>query len=261
MSDYEVTWDATRKPPKPVLPTMPAHDDSAGQALWITSVLNLDPAHPVFAAVYQGLSDGGGHVELRRLNSAALRFEPASRIGNAQRLADTLVWQLAPTDGDPYSWSNGQATKIARVVRLLCGTTKERTTTQETSLIVSTYLEAATRAEGCTYGTSGQRYEAAVALRPEEDAYGRPLHPRYLVDTETGEIVIRVSDLARVARHVVGGSIAFGWLDARMEALGWDRRTLDGHALPGRPGRQGAHAQAVVYRGRLPEVDEGSVTK
>ena len=97
-----------------------------------------------------------------------------------------------------------------------------------------------------TYGTAAQRYEAATALRP--DLGGK----RYFQDKNTGEYVIRVSDLQKMAREVYGGSIERGWLDARMEALGWERRTLDGHARPGTAGRHGPHAKVSVYRGHLP---------
>jgi hypothetical protein len=211
-------------------------------------VLHLDPAHPVFEGVHQGPPDGSGHVELRRLDAPALRFEPASRISDARRLSDTLVWQGIQTDDEPYAWSNPQATKIAHVVGLLCGSTRTRTTAQETSLIVTTYLEASDAVEGyTTYGTPEQRYEAATELRPKLGAN------RYLIDENTGELVIRVSDLTAVARTVIGGGLERGWLDARMEDLGWARRTLDGRATAGREGRKdGGHAHPDVYRGHLP---------
>ena len=256
---FAVTWDEARKPPKPVLPDLPDLLDLAGQCGWVTSVLNLDPAHPVTEGVHQGLSGGAGHVELRRLSTDVIRFEPASKIGTAQKLAEELVWQLLPTDGAPYPWSNQQATRIARVVKLLCGTSKKRTTSQETALIVSTYLEAAEEVQGRTYGSTHERYEAAVLLRPVLDKHERPVGQRYLVDLKTGEYVIRVGDLGRTARQIVGGSIAHGWLDARMQALGWPRRSLDGHGLPSRDGRPGPHARADVYRGHLPEPDPDDV--
>jgi hypothetical protein len=255
---FEVTWD-DRKPPKPVLPPLPAKDDLAGQCGWVAAALNLDPAHPITEAVHQGLSGGAGHVELRRLDADCIRFEPASKIGSASKLADELVWQLLPSDGEPFPWSNHQAVKIARVVKLLCGTSRKRTTAQETALVVITYVEAAEEVTGHTYGSGGQRYEAAVSLRPVLNEYERPLRQRYLVDQDTGEYVIRVGDLARTARQIVGGSIPYGWLDARMEAFGWERRRLDGHALPGRAGRQGDHARADVYRGHLPEPEPDEI--
>ena len=124
-----------------------------------------------------------------------------------------------------------------------------------------------------TYGKDGQRYEAACALRPAQDDRGRVVGRRYYlidngdVDPETGgrsspapprtgpELVIRVSDLRFEARRLVG-STSRGWLDARIRLLGWQRFELDGHAEPGREGRQGPHARCNVYRGRLPEVSD-----
>ena len=44
-----------------------------------------------------------------------------------------------------------------------------------------------------------------------------------------------------------------------MEAFGWARRTLEGHAMPGRAGRRGPHAAADVYRGHLPDPDPDDV--
>jgi hypothetical protein len=253
---YEVTWDESRKPPRPVLPEAPAHDDAAGLAAWVTAVLNLDRAHPVTAGAYQGLSAGAGHVELRRLDATPIRFEPATKISNAQRLTETLTWQQIATDAPALPWSNPQATRIAHVVRMLCAREKQMTTAEETEVIVTTFMEAGKEVWGRTHGTTGERYEAAVGLRPDEDEHGRPIKWRYLRDLDTGELVIRVSDLHHVARRIVGGSVAHGWLDARMEALGWTRRRLEGRELPGRAGQRGPHARADVYRGVLPEVDD-----
>jgi hypothetical protein len=81
-----------------------------------------------------------------------------------------------------------------------------------------------------------------VALRRAVDEQtGRAIGPaRYLIDANTGEYVIAVSDLNEAARRHVGSSIPRGWLPGRMDAMGWRRVTLDGHALPGRDGRSGA---------------------
>jgi hypothetical protein len=261
---FAVVWDEARKPPKPVLPVLPALADLAGQSGWMTSVLNLDVAHPITGGVHQGLSGGAGHVELSRLGAEALRFEPASKIASAQKLSEELVWQLLPTDGEPYPWSNPQAVKIARVVRLLCGATKARTTAQETALFVTTFIDAAEQVDGNTHGSVAERGEAVVRLRPTEDNYGRPNKSRYLVDADSGEFVVRVSDLLTLTRRLIGGSLAHGALDAWMDAFGWERRTLEGHSLPERPGDRGRHRRCDIYRGVLPPVDdpedEGSVT-
>jgi hypothetical protein len=249
-SRWAVTWDKTRTPNKPRMPDLPEHDDSDGQYAWVTSVLHLDRDRPVIKATHQGLSGGAGHVVLERFNAPDIRFEPATKIGSAQKLADELVWQLQPTDGEPYPWSNQQATKIARVVRLLCDATKLSTVDLETELVVTTLLEGSTRKRGHTHGTSTERAEVAVALRPVDGVTA------YVVDTDTGELVVRVSDLQQIARHITGGSVAYGWLDARMEALNWTRVRLDGHTASESPDKQGAHARVDAYRGRLSGADD-----
>lgn len=241
---YKVEWDKTRKPIKPILPVPPGYEDNHGQSLWVTSVLNLDQSHPVVSAVHQGLSGSLGHIVLQRLDAPEIRFEPASKISTAQKMADELVWQLLPTDGEPYPWTNNQAVTIARVVRLLCGAEKGSTTTQETEHIVSTYLDAAIRQEGYTHQTSAQRAEMAVLLRSDDG------QRHYGMDLDTGETMIRVGDLQRIAREIIGTGVAYGWLDARMEALGWSRARLEGHRLPnGNQNGRGEHVKADVYRG------------
>jgi hypothetical protein len=251
---YEVTSTDT-KPPKLVLPDVPAHDDPVALCEWTTCVLRLDPRHPVRGAVHQGLRGPEGHVEIQRVAAPAIRFEPATSINTARRMLPALAWQLQPTDGEPYGFKDEHARRIAHVLRLLCGASTEVTEEQETAGIIGAYLSAGVAVEGhTTYGTSAQRYEAAVALqRPLDDMSGHPIGPaRYLVDANTGEIVIRVGDLQAAARAHIGSSLPRGWLDARVQALGWDRRGLDGHALDGRAGRQGPHARTFIYRGLLP---------
>jgi hypothetical protein len=61
--------------------------------------------------------------------------------------------------------------------------------------------------------------------------------------------VIAVSDLAEAARRHTGSGLTRGWLEARMDALGWKRITLDGHLESGRDGRKGPHARICAYRG------------
>lgn len=242
-----VEWDEARKPPKPILPDPPSGSDTSGQCQWLTCVLNLDVRHPVTGGIHHGHRGPRGHIELQRLEAESLSFEPASVMTTGTRLADELVWQLLPADGDPYPWSNAQAVKIARVAHWLCSSSSGLTANQETVLIVSTLLDVSSEVEGHTKGTSAQRAEAAMLLHPEESNHGRPALTHYLVDQDTDELVVRVSDLGRVARSVVGGSLAHGWLDARMERLGWVRRDLQGFTLTG------AHKRIGVYRGRLPD--------
>jgi hypothetical protein len=73
-----------------------------------------------------------------------------------------------------------------------------------------------------------------------------------MVDDETGEIVIRVGDLAEAARRHTGGSLKHGWLDAILEDIGWSRVQVQGYAKPGRAGRREApHSGGGFYRGNL----------
>ena len=171
-------------------------------------------------------------------------------------------------DNDPsLGFTNAHARTIAHVVRLLCGVSRAPSVVQETAGIVGTFLHGAVAVEGfTTYGQTSQRYDALVALRRErEQKTGRYTgDPRFLVDKQTGEFVIRVSDLQAAAREHTGSSVPHGWLDARMEHLGWRRCRLEGYGLLGRAGRrQGPHARADVYRGHLPaspDDDEGVTT-
>jgi hypothetical protein len=248
---FEVKWTET-KPKKPILPDLPTYRDLDGQRAWMTAVLHLDPKRPIVGGTHSGLAGGRGHITLDRLDAPAIEFNPASRIGKGDTLGGDLVWQLDPSDGEPYPWTNLQATKIARVVRLMCDASRAVTSRQETVQILTTYIEAAEEVEGNTYGTTGERYEAAVLLRPELDEHGNVRVRRYLIDTTKPMIVIRVSDLAHVARQVTGSTLAHGWLDAQIDRFGWERARLQGQSIHGREGRvRGRHGGADVYRGLI----------
>ena len=209
---------------KPQLPELPTHDDLAGQRDFLTAVLHLDGDHPITGGTHSGLAGGQGHITLDRFDAAPLEFKPASRIAKGDSLGADLVWQLEQTDDAPYSWSNHQAVKIARVVHWLCDASKAITSRQQTAQILADYIDAADEVRGNTYGTPGERYDAAVALRPElDEKYGRVKVRHYLVDTTEPEIAIRVSDLAQIARTVRGSSIPHGWLDAQTEEFGWEQ--------------------------------------
>jgi len=249
-----VTFDTKGKL---VLPAVPAHDDLAGLLAWITNVLRLDPQHPATGTTHEGKTGPDGHVHITRAGAPPIRFEPASVVSSSRKFLPTLGWQLAPTDGEPYGFRDEHCRRIAHVLRLSCGTSKAPDAAQEAAAIVGTFLGRAEAVEGFTaYGTSPQRYEAAEALRSED--YGSP--PRFLIDSQTGELCIRISDLQVAAREHVGASLAHGWLHARMEHLGWERVRLDGHRTAGREGRGGPHARCDVFRGHLRPEDEGSVT-
>jgi hypothetical protein len=249
---YAIEFDAKGKPK---LPELPEHDDLVGWCDFLTAVLHLDAVHPVTSGRHIGLVGGQGHIVLDRLGAPELEFRPASRIAKGDTLGADLVWQLLPGDGAPYQWSNHQATRIARVVRWLCDASGAITSRQETAQILTTYIEAAEEVQGNTYGTPGERYEAACALRPELDNYGRVKARRFLADATKPEIAIRVSDLARVAREALGSSVPHGWLDGHMDGFGWERVELQGQSLDGRDGRvRGLHASCDVYRGPISSV-------
>ncbi len=251
---YAVTF-TDDKPPKLVLPGVPEHDNPAGLCAWLTCVLRLNPQHPVTGAVRLGVRGPDGHVELQRAGAPDIRFEPIAAIYTPRRLFPMLDSQLAETDGEPYGFKEEHARRIAYVIRLLCGMAGAMTANQETAGIIGTFLSAAVGVEShTTHGTAAQRYEAAQALRRElDDHTGRPVGPaRYLIDRDTGALVIRVSDLQAAARSHIGSSLPRGWLDARMAGLVWERLTLEGRAVDGRAGRHSSHARTSAYRGHLP---------
>jgi hypothetical protein len=256
---YAVTFDDKKRL---VLPDPPAHDDVNGLCRWLTVVFNLDPAHPVTGGERHGLRGPDGHAVLHRRGAQKIRFEPIRHILTPMRLAEALEWQALPTDGNLYGFKSEHARRIAYVVRMLCASAAVLTADQETEGVVTAFLAEAVAVEGhTTYGDSGLRYEAITALQRELDEHtGRPVGaPRYLVDRDTGELVVRVSDLSNSARRTLGASVPRGWLDARMDGIGWRRLELQGYGLPGRAGRQGTHARVNAYRGLLPTVDNEPV--
>jgi hypothetical protein len=250
--DFEVGF-TDDKTPKLILPDKPAVHDLAGAKGWLTVVLNLDRSHPVIGAAHQGLRGPEGHVVLRRPEVPDLRFEPAALLSSSRRLLPALIAQLLPSDGEPYGFKDEHCRRIAFVVQRLCGAEQSATEAQETAAIVGDFLLDAQAIEGHrTYGDRAAKYEAAAALQTEIDERGRPLgRNRYLIDADTGELVIRVRDL-RVTARAMTGTVPHGWLDARMDDLGWKRVVLDAHAESGRTGRRGPHLRPEVYRGHLP---------
>ncbi len=259
---YAVTFSDT-KPPKLLLPQKPGVDDTAGLCAWLTAVFNLSRARRITSGHHEGLRGAAGHVVLKRHDAPPIRFEPASRINTPARLIEDLSWQVLPDDGAVHALKGEHCREIAHVVRMLCGATKAISDEEETASLVIAFLGGAVQREGhTTYGTTEQRYEAATALQRDTDEHtGRPLGPaRYLIDTNTGEYVIRIQDLGESFRRQLGSGLARGFIDGRMAGLGWTRAQLDGHAQPGRAGRSGPHARCQVYRGLLPTSDAGSVT-
>lgn len=247
---YNVQWEdgAKGKPKKLVMPGLPAHDDLAGQLAWLTSVLNLDREHPVTKAVRYGRHGQDGAVELERAEALPLRFEPAAVMNTSRRLLPALGWQLLPTDAQPHGFKDEDCRTIAHVVQLAIGVCKAPTAAQDAAGVVSTFIFRSTPIyEHTTYGPIDERYAALHALvRPDRDRASN-----YLVDRNTGELVIRVCDLKAAAREHEGTGLPHGWLDYRMEALGWQRITIEGRRESGRAGLRSAHLRSSFWRGML----------
>jgi hypothetical protein len=238
-----------------ILPPSPDRDDQAAQCRWLTAVFALDPSHPIVAGKRQGVFGPEGHIELKRGGARSIRIEPLTRLLVPMRLHETLASQTLPSDRPAPAFKAEHCREIAYVVRMLCGQADTLSYEQEAAGIVAAFMATAQAREGLTtYGTTAQRYEAASALRRRSDEHsGRPIGPpHYLIDSETGEFVIAVGDLADAARRHIGSSLPRGWLDGRMDMLGWRRVSLQGFGLPGRTGRErGPHARLSVYRGVL----------
>lgn len=263
----EVTLDDKGKLKLPPIPT-----DYAGRCRWLTVVFSLTPQHPITGAKWQGPRGPDGQIVLPRTAGAAdLRFEPARSINTPIKLTESFTGRRHPQDGPVYAFKSEHCRQIAYVIETMCETSKALSEADEAAGIVGTYMQSAEPVDGyTTYGTPGQRYEAAKALSRRQDDGHFGGAPRYLIDELTGprvdeatgeliaqdepvEYVIAVSELAEAARRHVGGSVPRGWLDARMECLGWRRIQLQGYGRPGRAGRQGPHARIDAYRGALPD--------
>lgn len=189
---------------------------------------------------------------LKRRRAPEIAFEPAKHVNTPMRLIESVNWQKIPSDGPVPPFKAEHCRMLGHVIRCATDADGALDANQETEGIIGTFLDLAEQIEGLhTHGKSGQRYEAVSALQGEDDSGRAVGPPRYLLDADTGEIVIRVSDLLEVARRQVG-SLPHGWLDARMGRLGWQRSQLQGYGLPGRDGRRhGPHARCAIYRGPL----------
>lgn len=258
-SKYAVVWDESGKTPKLKLPRLPDLGDITGLCGWLTAVFGLDPLHPVVGARHRGVRGPDGIVEVRRADADTIRFDPASALTKGRTITDTLSWHALPTDAEPHGFTNDHATHILRAVRVLCGSAEGLSIEQQMAGIIGTFQFGAVAVTGqSTYGETVRRYEAVIALQRQLDGVtGRPIGPpRYLVDDDTGELVIRVSDLAAAARAHTGSSLRRGWLDGQMDAIGWERVKLDGRSVPGRDGRMEPHLRCDVYRGHPPDIVE-----
>lgn len=252
-ASYKVTRDAKGNL---VLPDIPAQDNVSGLCAWLTAVFNLDLRHGITGGAREGLRGPEGHVVLTRAGASSIRFEPVARISTPGKLIETLSWSLDPSDGAVHAFTGAHCRQIEHVVKMLCGAFDSLTAHQEAEGVISTLMMEAVAVEGhTTYGNSGQRYESVIALRRELDSVtGRPTGPRrYLIDANTGEYVVAAHDAQEAARRHVGSSLPRGWLDARMDALGWSRVELQGYGSAGR--RRGPHARILAYRGHLSRED------
>jgi hypothetical protein len=245
---------------KLLLPPAPGLDDHAGQCAWLTAVFGLHVDHPIINARLVGVHGPMAHAIIDRRGAPPLRFEPVTRLNTPTKLIESLAWATIDKDSPVPGLTGEHCRVICHVVKLLAATHETITQEQDTAKIVGTFLHTAMQAEQpvTSYGKGPQRYEAAVALRRDiHEATGRPWGPpRYAYDSNTGELLVPVSDLQEAARRYMGSSLRHGELDARMELLGWERVVLDGHQRAGKEGRAGPHACLGIYRGHLPGRDD-----
>lgn len=219
----------------------------AGLLAWITTAWALDPLHPATRAERQGAAGPDSHIEVYRAGAQSIRLEPIGVLSSPARLTSQLDGWLLPSDGQTPAFKNADCRQIAHVLRMLCSLQETAAAADEGLSIVGTYVSMATAIEGnTTYATTRDSFDAAAALAQFGDWY--------LVDSMTGELVVRTGDLATAGRLHTGGSLAHGWLDGRMAAAGWERRTLQGWAEMGRDGRRGQHHRCEVYRGHMTSV-------
>ena len=188
---------------------------------------------------------------LRRHDSwTEIRFEPITVLGDPKRLMPILRSYMLTTDGLLRELGPGHCGQVFHVVNLLCSSTRATSAAEKTWSIVDDLLVIGEPIEGHTLrGTVPQRYEAAGQMVRPLDEHGRTGgRPRYLVEDD-GEIAVMVSELQSIARRNVGATIRHGWLDARLEEIGWERVTLDAWQEAGRAGRGGHHRRFTAYRG------------
>lgn len=165
---------------------------------------------------------------------------------------------MIDTDGAVHALEGKHCRQIVHVVRMLCGATQTMSDRQEAEAIIGTFMQGADAVEGhTTYGTSGQRYEAAVALRHVVDEVtGRPIGaPRYVIDANTGEFVIGVSDLQDAATSA-RASRAAGLMGAWRTPSGRESRcrAMASRAAPaGRDHTSGATRTAAIFAQTMPK--------
>ncbi len=257
---YKVEYDESGKTPKLVMPGLPTANDLAGQLAWLTSVFRLDLKHPATRVRRYGKRGQNGDIEISRANARSLDFEPAAAIYSATRLIPMLDCLLISTDGVPYGFKNDHCRQIGRVVNMACEACESPDEAEEAAALVGMFTSIAIPVAGfTTYGSVTERFEALEALRREahgENEYERTVQRTYLIDSHTGEIVVRVSDMREAARLFGGNQLTHGWLDSHMARIGWARAKVQGYAETGRAGRKGPHLRVDFYRGMMPGIDE-----
>jgi hypothetical protein len=239
-----------------MLPDRPERDDLPANLKWLTSVFNLDPEKPIIRGEWQGLRGPRGHIVLYRMGADYIRFEPATQLLTPAKLIESLAFERDHSDGPIHTYLALHAREIADVAFLVCDASRAISDAEQFFSILSTYMQGSDPVTDCTtYGTAPQRFEAMQLLRGYYSTDGRfvrfgsPHERRYLIDVDTGELVVRASDLTRAARDYIGGSLKHGWLDALVDSVGWARVEIQGYAESGREGRKGEHVSTIVYRG------------
>lgn len=266
---YEPTWGPVpekgpnkgREDKRPyILAELPKPGDSAGLCQWLTLSLGLDPKHHVTRGRRFGTHDTDGSAVLDRADAPALRFAPITRLSTPGKLLEALGAGMSSTDGVAPPLTGEHCPYIFAAVRWLCDCADELTAGERLAAILRTFLAGAEKIDDelTSYATtSAQRYDLARELSPVLNQYGKPEGSlRYLVDSNTGELVIRVSDLQSAARAAEGSGLRRGELDTLMKEHGWQRIRIDGHKNAGRAGRKGPHALLFAYRGVLDTDDE-----
>jgi hypothetical protein len=189
---------------KPILPPTPAADDIDALCAWLTVVFNLSSLHPITGGAHEGPRGPEGHAVLYRAGALPLRFEPAKALNTPQRLIEQLNWRMIPSDGAVHALDGAACRKISHLVRVLCKSSAAISEAEQMRGAIGALLQVAVLVEGYTcHGTTQQRYEAALALRHCSGL------PRYLIDSETGEIVDQERRaVLHLHRSVVGRTLS-----------------------------------------------------
>jgi hypothetical protein len=252
LRSFELEWIDGRGGKKELgpLPQVPDLGDTPGLCAWLTKMFGLDPSKPIIGGERKGLRGPEGRIELYRAGAPMIPFEPARTVNQPPRLIEVISNYAIPTDGKVPPLKAVHSADIALAIRRLCGESHQLSDEDEMLGIIGAFLAGDVEpVEGfTTYGDGPQMYEAAVALGHRRDTHtGRPFETaRFLVDRNTGELVIGVGDLAAAARRHLGVGLRHGWLDGRMDSVGWKRLMIEGWK---EPGHRGGHRKYQAYRG------------